>query len=577
MAMKGKMTSRPTKIGAGALLAAFWIARTTVRAGEISIVALTGQAAPDGNGTLDRFEPPVISNSGEAAFVADLVGTAGDFRDNSGIYRGSNSAQLGVVFRGGATPPDGNGIYGDFGRDYVINDSGEVVTLTSIRDAVGGANEGIFRSGGGAGLQVEIVRDGDAVVGGNGSFSSYNTPQVNNNGLVSFKALLSGTSGGVSDREGVYIGDGSQALREVARMGKPAPDGNGTYGGLPQFPSLNDLGQVAFSVRMNSTDEGALDDHAIVRGDGLSPTVVMAREGDGAGTSGQHGLLNDPAINDLGQIAFISSGMRNTSGGADNNTALFKAEQPGISVEIARKGDNPPDGNGTFSSFEDPVLNDAGVLAFLSNLQGTLGGSSDDRAIYRGNESLGLTKIVREGELAPQGGGSFTSLRDPAFNEQGQLAFAAFVAPGDLGLYFFDDLLGLTKVISEGDAFLGSTVSDLFVNTRNSPTGNQRDWLNDFGQVAFQFELADGREGIAIWTPPRISITATSIVGNSYTLHFTAPPGLSGWRIAGSSDLMSFPDDLTPSSSISETSPGSYTATVDISGRGQRYFIRLQR
>ena len=48
------------------------------------------------------------------------------------------------------------------------------------------------------------------------------------------------------------------------------------------------------------------------------------------------------------------------------------------------------------------------------------------------------------------------------------------------------------EVIGDGDALFGSTVTGLSI----SPTS-----LNDIGQVAFYYELANGTTGIAIATP----------------------------------------------------------------------------
>ena len=104
--------------------------------------------------------------------------------------------------------------------------------------------------------------------------------------------------------------------------------------------------------------------------------------------------------------------------------------------------------------------------------------------------------VARGGGAAP-GGGTFGQLGGPAINGRDQLAFLAEVGPtgtGVEGLFFFDSELGLRAVAREGDALLGSTI----VGIDFGPD----DGLNDAGQIAYAFDLADGTAGVAIWTVP---------------------------------------------------------------------------
>jgi hypothetical protein len=123
-------------------------------------------------------------------------------------------------------------------------------------------------------------------------------------------------------------------------------------------------------------------------------------------------------------------------------------------VQIARKGQTAPDGNGNFFQpvFAAYSLNDAGQVAVLATLTETSGDTNDNEAIY-----------------------------------------------------IFDDASGLAKVARKGDPLLGSTITALFfngsaVNPFPGPTGDERSGLNEAGQVAYRFRLADGRDGIAIWS-----------------------------------------------------------------------------
>ncbi len=243
--------------------------------------------------------------------------------------------------------------------------------------------------------------------------------------------------------------------RVIAQTGDAAPDGNGSFAGFfvraayTNSIGLNDLGQVAFRAELTGTVDEDVDWIGIFRGDGSAQPVQIARGGQGA-----------------------------------------------------------HDGNGTFFFFGSPALNSSGQTAFLGNLFDTTGGSTDDEGIFRGDGSAALVQIVRAGQAAPDGNGIFLDFgADIALNDAGQAAFTAFLtdtsggSADDLGIYLYDDGLGLLQVAREGDAFLGSMITELFF----SPGFSQQDegsGLNNLGQVAYSYRLADGRSGVAIWSIP---------------------------------------------------------------------------
>lgn len=72
----------------------------------------------------------------------------------------------------------------------------------------------------------------------------------------------------------------------------------------------------------------------------------------------------------------------------------------------------------------------------------------------------------------------------------------------------------------------------------------------------------------------------TSITRDHGLLNFSFAGG-SGWNyfIQGGTDLISFPDQLTdePETILSESPPGSgiFTGSVDVSGKGDAYFLKF--
>jgi hypothetical protein len=226
---------------------------------------------------------------------------------------------------------------------------------------------------------------------------------------------------------------------QIARKGSPAPDGNGTFSFFHDLRSaINDNGEVTFHAEL--TGAPSSEDSGIFRGNG------------------------------------------------------------GPLVQIARAGQTSPDGNGTFTGFSvDPVMNNFGQAAFVAGLAGTMAGSNDNSAIYRGG-GTSLTQIVRKGQTAPDGNGVFSSLGEPAINNAGQIVFTATLsgtnggANDNNGIYIYDDALGLQQV-----ARTGQIRNDSLVITLGVETLSNTDALGELGQVAYRFQLANDYQGVALW------------------------------------------------------------------------------
>ena len=155
------------------------------------------------------------------------------------------------------------------------------------------------------------------------------------------------------------------------------------------------------------------------------------------------------------------------------------------------------------------LSNNEGEVTFEGRLANTPGGADDDTGIFRGDDNGELVSIVREGQAALDGNGSFRSFGEPIQNDAGQIAFNGYLrnttggSDDDEGLYIYDDLLGLRQVAREGSALLGSTITDIdFADPSRFDARflTNEEWrgLNERGQVAFGFRLADSRSGIAV-------------------------------------------------------------------------------
>src|SRR5262249_42728785 len=93
--------------------------------------------------------------------------------------------------------------------------------------------------------------------------------------------------------------------------------------------------------------------------------------------------------------------------------------------------------------------------------------------------------------------------------------------------YLYDDDLGLVPVARLGEALLGQSIASLRFAPDTS-RGRTHVGLNASGQVAFQFDLNDGRRGVAVWTIGGDTTTSTPTPASPTTTTSTAPTPTTG-------------------------------------------------
>ena len=71
----------------------------------------------------------------------------------------------------------------------------------------------------------------------------------------------------------------------------------------------------------------------------------------------------------------------------------------GTKEVLAKAGDPLPDGDGTFGSFSGFIAaNDDGLVGFLALLDGTAGGAAADIGLFLYDDDLGIVEVAKEGE-----------------------------------------------------------------------------------------------------------------------------------------------------------------------------------
>jgi hypothetical protein len=123
------------------------------------------------------------------------------------------------------------------------------------------------------------------------------------------------------------------------------------------------------------------------------------------------------------------------------------------------------------------VINEAGIVADVAFL------SNGNLELFTGDASGTTARTDPDSPF-------FTFSEHPSVNNRGAVAFYANELSGGQGI--FVELTGGASpiaVIEAGDALFGSTVTRLDLG---------RFALNDHEQLAFRYDLQDGRSGVAI-------------------------------------------------------------------------------
>lgn len=388
-----------------------------------------GMSIPIGPGTLaEQFPTFLFNNLGQLVVGSNLSGTSGGTANDTGVFR-SQAGSLTQLAREGQSA-FGNGTLGGLaGTSMHLNQGGSLVfNALAINGTVGGTtdNEGLFAVAP-TGVLSQIVRKGQAVPEGGGTFSSF--VSFSNNGPgVAFIASLAGTP----DNSGLFRNVGG-TISQIARTSQAAPDGNGLYSQL-QFMRENQQGEIVATVLFSGTVGGAADNSGLVRFQN-GTAVVSARRGNAVpGGDGVFGTFNSASIGNGGHVVFESI-MNGTSAGTNNDFGIFR-EKGGLITTIAREGQTVPGGVGVFlepsvvsSPFALGNVNQAGDIVFVGKIGNTGIGSGSGSGVYVG-DGIDLIEVARDGQATPVGTAISFSVSGQSINDMGQVVYRASTATG---------------------------------------------------------------------------------------------------------------------------------------------------
>lgn len=459
-------------------------------------VVQTGQQAPDGNGVFSGSPNFFnVNDLGQLAFAIDLAETSGT-ADNRGVFVSSLDGVTQIVRSGQIF--SGDLIWFSSFSAPILNNSNDVLVRGSLASPSGAAGTGVFL-GNSDGIQT-IARTGQATPNGNTVFSEVAGFGFNDSGQASFRASVTDPSGQLA-YSGIFRGT-VDAVQEIVRTGQSAPDSNGSFSGFSTSTrGLNSLGQVSFQGTLDGTSGGDTDRSGIFIGDGEN-IYQIARSGqavpDGSGffSSSQ---LQATDFNDMGQVLFQAR-IIDSLGATESSRGLFLGTTDSI-TSLFRDGQSLANEDRfiRMTGFGNSRVNNAGLVVARMDLSDTADGDVTGRAVMVSNGEK-MKVIARSGQVVPGNTGTFEDFSSQLMrvNDSGQVVFRAFLdtsgnGNSDTSGIFTGDGIDLIEVVRVGDAFLGSTVSNSGVLLSRS--------INKHGQIAHGVDLADGRRLLNLWTP----------------------------------------------------------------------------
>lgn len=467
---------------------------------DIDIVAITNQAAPDENGVYaSLFGIPMINEAGEIAYLAQFAGTSGGTDNNIAYLKGNLESQM-VLARKGDLLPSENGTYTFPSNFWVlpisIDEAGNVNSIARITGSGDNAEYAMihFDEEG----AIEIVRDKQTQSEervfelDNQLIPNFYHPIVSDDGEIYFFGIADGLS--VPQTFLIYRWSRETGLEYV--IGNEEPVLENTTFGLRGQVYVSSTDKIAISSSYLEDGDFAADfgiaewtrdggHRIIVRNNDVTPDGLANFTGLGAMT------IQDTSTD--GRV-LISSFLQTSTG---NPQGIF-VESGSELIEVAVAGkeiDGEIPRNGITGK-----LGATGTTWFTCQTEGR-----GTFSLFR-HTSEGAKVILKEGDPVPGlANATFENVGAIYPNESGDVLFFAFTRKDGLansGYYLWTDC-GVFEVAIVGQALAESTIQTISIG---KPIG-AGEWphekvINDEGQVAFHFQLQDGRAGVGIWTPP---------------------------------------------------------------------------
>lgn len=434
----------------------------------IQTVVRTGDLVP-GGGSFLGGQVNFIQPNGTTAITATLSGTGGTNNDTA-LFLSSPGGLVEIARED--TPVGGGFTLGNLqgGTTRPVRDGAGNVYFSAPLNGLSGANA-IVR-GNGTLLDV-LVKSGDDAAG-NGQFVAFSPHHVSSTGNLVFSALLDGTSGGATDNRGVYRHN-SNGLTEIIRKGAAVPDNNGTFN-LFTDVHVNDAGQVGFLADgINGTTGGNTDREGVFFHDGNQLRQLVRTGQTAPDNDGVLANLELSDMNEQGSVLVRSTGSKTSLGLSSGASRLLMHDQTSLR-QLAATGDAADQG-GFFGSFFEVDINDNNLVMYTSTLSLTPGGPAGVAGVFLTDGIETIRAVGPNDNLGGSTVQSVFSAAG-TLNEHGQFTFGASLTGGSnfVGVYTptlnwrsgttgsWDDAENWTLGIAPGD------VHDLRINAATDLT-----------------------------------------------------------------------------------------------------------
>ena len=392
-----------------------------------------------------NFGFPSINNKGEIAFLAyfpdpakaQTYGHAIFVRMPDGTWRVSYVKEKTLndnwVMTGYSTPTIAdNGdlaFSGNFGEPNAAP-SGDAHLNPASSSEKPSVNAGIFIKTA-AGIK-NVTQLGDEVPRMPSKFTGFSQPTLNSKGAMAFIGTY-----GDPDGRGLFIYDKGKLTLVVRSGQKIAPNDTAVFS-EHYYPSrINERGEVAWYSRIGGAVGGGI---FVNRATGVEAIALQTKPSPIKGANYIGFGQIPPGINDKGDVAFVGF-----YDGPNNGRALFVKEGNAPVKVVAKSGDNIPGTTSNFTSFDKPVINNRGEIAFIGSYGGRM------RGIFL-KTAKGIETIAMTDQKAPGAGkeDTFNNFTPPTINDRGEVVFYAQLKNSTVGI-FIKDATGFHPLVMRGD------------------------------------------------------------------------------------------------------------------------------
>jgi len=472
---------------------------------------------PSDNTTLTMAGPPAVDAAGDIALRVLVSGTTlkKDQREGIVLYTGST---LQMVAKLGQADPITGGTFAKL-SDPALSGSGALAFIGTLKKGgtFNGTNDtGVYVSKNGS-LFLAAAKGRTAISGTKPkTFTGFDELAIDNAGGVFFFGSIRGQQGGHTPA--LFGTDANGVLQLIVAKGHGEDRFSSTFFPFRPLPYVQGQSRTVDTVNGNVTVVGKLDNPtqsiglAVSGTDGFTEKLIADTSHSGT-IPNLPGVrikaLGEPTVNANTSVAFHADLLGSGVTGLNNQAiGLVTGSTQGV---VVRTGDFAPDISGStsalgFKKLSDPVLNNNDHIAFLGTLKtGSSGvtGSTDTGIWSDWDGSMKL--IVREGDLAPGGGGgSFSSIKQLVLPDVGGPIFLATLsgvpAVQNTGVWAVAPDGTLTMVVKTGATLDTKTVKSITIfPLAQGAIGQSRSFDTSTGKIVYQANFTDGSWGIYLF------------------------------------------------------------------------------